>query len=329
VELLVVLAVIGVLIGLLVPAVQKVRAAAQQTQSKNNLKQIGVAIHATHDAQDKTPPMYGDYGGRQGSIYFHLLPNLEQATLHQQGQDAARSAILPVLLHPGDPTAGSGRFTLNEDVETWWAPYAASGANPIPSWAATGTTNKVWGLTSYAANWMVFGDRGAKLSHVVSDGMSHTLMVAEHYAVCRRPTGVPRSGALLWAYGVPPDSMDFTTKYWAWTFEAPGDQVTLWRHQYNAPYWPRALWVNNMEAVASPWPDPSKKWLCRCHRKPEFAPPVNQVHPFKEQAISPHAINVLFCDGSVQTFGRDITDETWYAFCSPDEGDAPGVSGLP
>jgi prepilin-type N-terminal cleavage/methylation domain-containing protein/prepilin-type processing-associated H-X9-DG protein len=120
IELLVVIAIIAMLIALLVPAVQKVREAASQTQCKNNLKQIGLAFHNYHSANGRFPPGFASRasftdGPSQGPGWgwgAYLLPYLEQAPVFSQidfsrdiadpVNSQARVNILSVFLCPSD-----------------------------------------------------------------------------------------------------------------------------------------------------------------------------------------------------------------------------------
>ena len=132
IELLVVIAIIAILIGLLLPAVQKVREAANRTKSQNNIRQIGIAIQNYHDGNNMRFPLLVDWtptgvGAPTGmgymSLFFSILPQMEQANVYnifsnirvttRTSTYAARrpvraKTIIKAYISPADPSSSDG-----------------------------------------------------------------------------------------------------------------------------------------------------------------------------------------------------------------------------
>jgi len=296
VELLVVIAVIGILVALLLPAVQMARDAARRTHSKNNLRQLGLSIHEIHDANRITPPMYGSHPAHSntaplGTVFFHVLPWIEQSAQYDQGPDISRSQAIAVLRAPADVSYGTGLYALATDA---------------PAWA--NAANTTWGLSSYAANWQVFGDEGANFSEI-QDGLSNTILFVEKYAVSSRPAGTPLKGANLWGYGVYPPARPYD-----YSVSLPAS------HPYANAYWARSGFVNRGGPVPTAWTG-SAPWLCRCMLKPEFGVPPTNAHPLKSQSFSVGVIHMALADGSVRSATKSVSDPAWSAAETPASGE--------
>ncbi len=142
IELLVVIAIIAILIGLLLPAVQKVRDAAYRTQCQNNMKQLGLAIHAYHDANNKFP--IGAYAGWGHDWTYDILPFVEQASLYNKMPGPSDSGYAA----GSDPDSAFIREVARTPVSTFFCPSQPFG--PIENADVNGLTGRV--TLSYLAN---------------------------------------------------------------------------------------------------------------------------------------------------------------------------------
>jgi prepilin-type N-terminal cleavage/methylation domain-containing protein len=179
IELLVVIAIIAILIGLLLPAVQKVREAAARISDANNLKQMSLALHSCNDANSKLPSCCGFFPGsfanhngtppaEHGTVQYMILPYMEGGNVYNSintnSWNSGPTAIKSYM-SPGDPTMPANGLQAN---------------------------NGNRGAVSYAANYYVFGggvDSGtgqsvAAIPSTFSDGQSQTVVFAEWYTTC-------------------------------------------------------------------------------------------------------------------------------------------------
>jgi prepilin-type N-terminal cleavage/methylation domain-containing protein/prepilin-type processing-associated H-X9-DG protein len=182
IELLVVIAIIAILIGLLLPAVQKVREAAARLKCKNNLKQIGLALHNYHDRHHYLPPGYATQIAPSGAEIgpgwgwaAHLLDDLEQnnvkrdinfgMTIGATAHSLPRTQILKVFLCPSDNEIGT--FT------TAGVPVTVAHANYVGVFG----TNEIEDNPS-AGNGTFFRNSKVRFGDIL-DGLSNTYVIGE------------------------------------------------------------------------------------------------------------------------------------------------------
>ena len=329
IELLVVIAIIAVLIGLLLPAVQKVREAAARMKCQNNLKQIGLATHNYHDANQKLPPFSNwVYQKKETGIFYLLLPYLEQQNLvnlsktqHNQGYYftapytdycvAIGQNIVPIYLCPSDATNDDH---LDKGSIDNYGPLFATG--------------------SYAANVLVFDPNpdSRSLTNAMPNGTSNTVMFGHQVEYCNDPN----------TFG---DPVNFGFNDWDATYDQTGTFHPLAGFGFGGT----AAGANGIPFANGYFltrcPDPAQCW-----RGPNNVPghglsrPLTnsfprfhdgnlpfQVQPAPGQCDavvlhSPHTgvMPVGLGDGSVRSVSPSISLLTWVIACQPDCGLALG-----